>query len=154
MIVLGIDPGSKNLGYGVISNSQGVIKLLEAGVIKIKPTSLDEQILEIDLALDEIFERFEIDEVAIENIFFAHNPKSVLKLAQIRGAILLKVMQNIKNFSEYSPLEVKRSVVGNGKASKEQVEFMIRRILGIKNEIKPLDISDALAVAFTHIQRS
>jgi crossover junction endodeoxyribonuclease RuvC len=77
----------------------------------------------------------------------------VLKLAQFRGALSLKVLQVFGNFSEYTPLQVKKSVTGNGKASKEQVSFMVKRILGIKQEIKPLDITDAIAIAITHAQR-
>jgi crossover junction endodeoxyribonuclease RuvC len=153
LIVLGIDPGSKNLGYGILEIKNRKIRLLEAGLIKTKTINLDEQILDLEAGLEDIFERFVIDEVAIESIFFAHNPKSIIKLAQIRGAVILKVLQKIGKFYEYSPLEVKRSAVGNGKASKEQVAFMMKKILNIKKEIKPFDISDALAVAFTHSQR-
>jgi len=95
----------------------------------------------------------DIDEVAIEDIFFAYNPKTVLKLAQFRGALSLRIIQKFGNFSEYTPLQVKKSVTGNGKASKESVAFMVKRILGIKVEIKPLDISDAMAIAICHSQR-
>ena len=153
MTIMGIDPGSRNLGYAIVSLESSRVKLLEAGVIKNRTTNINEQIMGIDVGLEELFGRFPIDEVAVENIFFAHNPKTVLKLAQIRGAILLKILQRFEDFYEYSPLEVKRSVVGSGKATKEQVEFMIRRLLGIKKPIRPFDISDAMAVAFTHTQR-
>lgn len=91
--------------------------------------------------------------MAIEDIFYAFNPQSVLKLAQFRGALSLKILQIYGNFSEYTPLQVKKAVTGNGKAAKEQVAFMVKRILGIKKEIKPLDITDAIAVAITHSQR-
>jgi crossover junction endodeoxyribonuclease RuvC len=86
-------------------------------------------------------------------MFYAHNPKSVIKLAQFRGALSLKVLQEFGNFAEYTPLQVKKAVTGNGKAAKEQVAFMVKRLLGIKKEIKPLDITDAIAVAITHSQR-
>ena len=85
--------------------------------------------------------------------FFAYNPKTVIKLAQFRGAICLKIMLLIGKYSEYSPLEVKKSVTGNGKATKEQVSFMVRKILGINQNIKPYDITDSIAVAITHSQR-
>ena len=94
-----------------------------------------------------------IDEVSIEDMFYAFNPKTVIKLAQFRGAISLKILQNFGNFSEYTPLQVKQAVTGNGKATKEQVSFMVKRLLGIKKEIKPLDITDAIAIALTHSQR-
>lgn len=86
-------------------------------------------------------------------MFYAHNPKTVIKLAQFRGAMSLKVLLEIGNFSEYTPLQVKKAVTGNGKSTKEQVAFMVKRLLGIKQEIKPLDITDAIAVALTHFQR-
>ena len=114
---------------------------------------LQEQIKELPDGLDIVLKSHKIDEVAIEDIFFAHNPKSVIKLAQFRGAISLKLIQDLGNFSEYTPLQVKKAVVGNGKATKEQVAFMVKRLLGIKKEIKPLDITDAIAVALTHFQR-
>lgn len=103
--------------------------------------------------LDMIFNKFDIDEVAIEDMFYAYNPKTVIKLAQFRGAISLKVLLEFGNFAEYTPLQVKQAVTGNGKAQKEQVAFMVKRLLGIKKEIKPLDITDAIAIAITHAQR-
>ena len=86
----------------------------------------------------------------MEDIFFAYNPKTVLKLAQFRGAISLRSLQLHGEFYEYTPLQVKKSVTGKAKAAKEQVGFMVKKILGIKKEIKPLDITDAIAVALTH----
>ena len=103
--------------------------------------------------IDLIFKNHVIDEVSIEDIFYAFNPKTVIKLAQFRGAISLKVLQVSGNFSEYTPLQVKQAVTGNGKADKTQVAFMVKRLLGIKQEIKPLDITDAIAIAITHAQR-
>ena len=76
-----------------------------------------------------------------------------MKLAQFRGALSLRILQIHGNFSEYTPLQIKKALTGNGKAKKEQVAFMVKRILGIKKEIKPFDITDAIAVAITHYQR-
>jgi crossover junction endodeoxyribonuclease RuvC len=151
--ILGIDPGTRNCGYAVVQKSGRNIKLLEAGLIKIKTTILQEQIVEMTEGLDLIFKKHEINEVSIEDMFYAFNPKTVIKLAQFRGAISLKVLQEFGNFSEYTPLQVKQAVTGNGKATKEQVSFMVKRLLGIKKEIKPLDITDAIAIALTHSQR-
>lgn len=153
MIILGIDPGTINCGYAILEVNNKKPRLIEAGLIKMKSRVLQEQILEFIEAFDLIISKHNIDEVAIEDMFFAFNPKSVIKLAQFRGAISLKVLQEFGNFSEYTPLQVKKSVTGNGKAQKEQVSFMIKRILSIKKEIKSLDISDAIAVALTHSQR-
>ena len=153
MYILGIDPGTRNCGYAIIKRSLKKIILIEAGFIKIKSRVLQEQIVEMVEGFDMIFKKVSIDEVAMEDMFYAHNPKTVIKLAQFRGAISLKLIQDIGNFSEYTPLQVKKAVTGNGKASKEQVAFMVKRLLGVKQEIKPLDITDAIAVAITHAQR-
>ena len=153
MKILGIDPGTRNCGYAIIEKNRGQIKLIEAGLIKIKATILQEQIMEMTEGFDMIFKNHTVDEVSIEDMFYAFNPKTVIKLAQFRGAISLKILQEFGNFSEYTPLQVKRAVTGNGKADKTQVAFMVKKLLGIKKEIKPLDITDAIAIAITHSQR-
>jgi crossover junction endodeoxyribonuclease RuvC len=150
--ILGIDPGSIRCGYAIIEKEKNKLKLVDAGIIKIKEKVLQYQISELIEGLDMILTD-DIDEIAIEDIFFAYNPKTVLKLAQFRGALSLRIIQKHGNFSEYTPLQVKKAVTGNGKASKESVAFMVKRILGIKGEIKPLDITDAMAVAICHSQR-
>jgi crossover junction endodeoxyribonuclease RuvC len=153
LTILGIDPGTRNCGYAIIEKEKNTLRLKEAGLIKIKEKILQYQIVELVEGLDIIFKNHSINEVAIEDIFYAFNPKTVLKLAQFRGALSLKILQVFGNFHEYTPLQVKKAVTGNGKAAKEQVSFMVKRILGIKQEIKPLDITDAIAIALTHAQR-
>ncbi len=153
MVILGIDPGTRNCGYALIEKEGLKLKLLEAGLIKMKAEDLQFQIPQMVEGLDQIFSSHQIDAVAMESMFFAHNPKTVLKLAQFRGALMLKILQEFGNFSEYTPLQVKKALTGKAKASKEQVAFMVQRLLGIKKEIRPLDISDAMAVAITHAQR-
>jgi len=153
MKILGIDPGTRNLGYAIVEKNGVNLKLIEAGLIKIKQDSLQYQITQMVEGLEQIFSSHDINEVAIEDIFYAYNPKTFIKLAQFRGAIALKVLQEFGNFSEYTPLQVKKAVTGNGKSKKEQVAFMVKRLLNIKVKIKPLDITDAIAVALTHSQR-
>ena len=153
MKILGIDPGTRNCGYAIVEKNIREIKLIEAGLIKIKTKILQEQIVEMTEGFDLIFSKHKIDEVSIEAMFYAFKPKTVIKLAQFRGAISLKILQKFGNFAEYTPLQVKQAVTGNGKATKEQVAFMVKRLLGIKKEIKPLDITDAIAIALTHAQR-
>ncbi|EAK3673337.1 crossover junction endodeoxyribonuclease RuvC [Campylobacter jejuni] len=148
--ILGIDPGSRNCGYAIIEANKGKNILIEAGLIKIKPSTLQYQITELCEGLDLIFKTHSFDEVAIEDIFFAYNPKTVLKLAQFRGALSLKILQIHGDFTEYTPLQVKKAVTGKAKATKEQVAFMVKRLLGLSKDIKPLDITDAIAVALTH----
>lgn len=152
MIILGIDPGSRNCGYGVIHVESGKANLLDAGIIKIETRNLQSQIVEFIEGIDLILNNYEIDEVAMEDIFYAYNPQSVIKLAQFRGAISLKILQDLGNFAEYTPLQVKKSLTGNGKADKKQVAYMVKVLLRLQCDIKPLDISDALAVALTHAQ--
>lgn len=153
MNILGIDPGSRNCGYAIINFENKKLSLVEAGFIKIKERILQYQITEFIDGIDLVLKNHKIDSVAIEDIFYAYNPKSVIKLAQFRGALSLKILQDFGNFAEYTPLQVKKSLTGNGKADKNQVAFMVKRILNLKGEIKPLDITDAIAVAITHSQR-
>ena len=151
MKILGIDPGTIRCGYAIIETTPR-LHLVDAGFIKIKEKELQYQLSELIEGIDIILNE-DIDEVAIEDIFYAYNPKTVLKLAQFRGALSLRILQLHGNFAEYTPLQVKKAVTGNGKAKKEQVAFMVKKILGIKGEIKPLDITDAIAIAITHYQR-
>ena len=151
MKILGIDPGTIRCGYAIIETLPR-LHLVDAGFIKITEKELQYQLTQLIEGLDIILSK-EIDEVAVEDIFYAYNPKTVLKLAQFRGALSLRILQIHGNFAEYTPLQVKKAVTGNGKAKKEQVAFMVKRILGIKGEIKPLDITDAIAIALTHAQR-
>ncbi len=153
MNILGIDPGSKNLGYAIVKKDESRLFLLGAGVLRFKSSNLQEQILELCEGIDLIFSLQNIDEVAIEDIFFAYNPKTVIKLAQFRGALMLKILQKFGKFYEYTPLQIKRAITGKAKASKEQVAFMVKNILKIRKDIKPLDVTDAIAVALTHAQR-
>ena len=153
MTILGIDPGTRNCGYALIRIEGQKFRLIEAGLIKIKSEGLQHQIPQMVEALEQLFKQHTIDEVAMEDIFYAHNPKTVLKLAQFRGAIMLKLLQEHGEFAEYTALQVKKALTGKAKAAKEQVAFMVKQILGITKEIKPLDITDAMAVAITHGQR-
>jgi len=136
--ILGIDVGTKNLGYATIEVEKGSKpKVIDAGVVKFKENRIKDRIKELIEGLDNILKN-RVDEVVIEDIFLAYNPRSVLKLAQFRGAIIMKIVTDIGDYSEYSPLEIKKSITGNGKASKEQVSFMVKKILNIKGEINHL----------------
>ncbi len=141
------------MGYALLKLENSKMSLLEAGLIKIKADELQYQIPQMVEALESIFQNNTINEVAMEDIFYAHNPKTTIKLAQFRGAIMLKLIQEFGFFHEYTALQVKKALTGKAKADKTQVAFMVKRLLGIKKEIKPLDITDAIAVAITHAQR-
>jgi crossover junction endodeoxyribonuclease RuvC len=153
MIILGIDPGTRNCGYALIELKNSKLRLVEAGLIKMKAEDLQFQIPQMREALQNIFKEHSIDEVAMESMFYAHNPKTVIKLAQFRGALMLTLLEEHGHFAEYTPLQIKKALTGKAKAAKEQVAFMVQRLLGIKKVIKPFDITDAIAIAITHSQR-
>lgn len=149
MIILGVDPGSRATGYGVIS-TEPVVRMLAGGVIRTKANdSLHQRLLTIHDALAEVIESFQPTEMAVEDLFNAKNARSALILGHARGVILLAGARAGLAVAQYAPRSVKLAVTGNGGSTKEQVRFMIMRILGLKKE-PPLDMSDALAVALTH----
>jgi crossover junction endodeoxyribonuclease RuvC len=154
MIVIGIDPGTLITGYGVIEASSGNIKIIDCGVIINKSqTAMPQRLKAIFETLEKITVRHKPDEFAIETAFYGKNAQSALKLGHARGvAMLTGVIHNIP-VHEYSPREVKKAIVGNGAAAKEQVQFMIRSLLKLKSPPKYYDVTDALAVAVCHLQR-
>ncbi len=152
MIVLGVDPGSHATGFGVI-NTGPVVRMLTGGVIRTNSKApLAERLHCIHNELSGLFVRYEIDAMAVEDLFNAKNARSSLILGHARGVILLAGAQAGLEVGSYAPREVKQALTGNGAAAKEQVRFMVMRILGLKEE-PPMDMSDALAVALTHQNR-
>lgn len=152
MRVLGIDPGSIVCGYGVVEKIGKNIVLVEYGVIEAAKAkeSMPLRLQTIFTRLQKVVERSLPDELAIETIFYAKNVSSVIKLSHARAAAILPaVLVGIPTI-EYSPKEVKRAVTGNGNASKEQVQFMVRNLLNIAETPEYFDATDALAVAICH----
>ena len=151
MIVLGIDPGSRITGYGIVEKSGNRLIHIDNGAIYTEAaTDFPGRLKKIFDGLLEIISRYHPDQVAIENIFFATNPQSALKLGQARGAAIVAAVHSGLPVAEYSALQVKQAVVGQGKAAKEQVQKMVKALLGLP-EIAQSDASDALAVAICHI---
>ena len=151
MRVLGIDPGSLKSGYGLVDEQQGQLTVVDYGVIRTVPdTPLAQRLLLISARLQELLARHAPDEVAVEDVFVAKNAQSSLKLGQARGAILLTVAQAGLPVAEYTPLEVKQSAVGYGRADKEQVQQMVKVLLRLKEIPTPDDAADALAIAICH----
>lgn len=151
MIVLGIDPGSKVTGYGLIEKKDNEMTCIHSG--HIAPSSripFYDRIHFIFQATVEILERYRPQEMAIEDLFYAKNVKSSVKLGHARGAALIAAVHCGVKIFEYTPLEIKKSVVGYGRATKEQVRSMVQVILKLKN-IPNLDTSDALAAAICHL---
>ncbi len=152
MIVLGIDPGSHATGYGVVA-TEPVARLLAGGVIRTSArATLPERLLEIHQGVSAILAEHPIAAMAVENLFNAKNARSSLILGHARGVILLAGAEAGLTVGEYAPREVKQALTGNGAATKEQVRFMVMRLLNLKEE-PPLDMSDALAVALSHASR-
>jgi len=148
LIILGIDPGSNFCGYGILEVEKGKIVAAGSNVIKAnKLETLPEKLDKIHSVISNVIEEYKPDIAAVESIFYGKNIRSAFTLGHARGAILLALAQKKIPITEYSPREVKKSVVGNGNASKEQVQFMVQRILNLKEQPVTQDASDALAVA-------
>lgn len=155
MRVLGIDCGSERTGYGVIESDGVDHRMVAAGVIRTSPKApFEKRLLEIAVGLRGLIRQHEPEAAAVEGIFYSANVKTALKLAHVRGIALLAIAEAALEIGEYSPLEVKTSVVGYGRAEKSQVQLMVRSLLRLPDAIESEDACDALAVAICHATRS
>jgi crossover junction endodeoxyribonuclease RuvC len=153
VIVLGVDPGAACTGYGVVARSGGAVSLLECGIVKTDPLMpLPQRLREIYEGITEVLERHRVQTVAVEGVFFAKNARTAIILGHARGAILLAATMKDLPVSEYSPAEIKNAVTGTGRATKEQVQFMVQRLLRLKEPPRPNDAADGVAVALCHCQ--
>ncbi len=151
MIIIGVDPGTIITGYGIIEYAHNNLTTIDYGVIRLpSDASLPQKLDIIYNKLCELLGQYHPDELAIETAFYGKNVQSAMKIGYARGVSILAAVHNNTPVSEYSPREVKKSVVGNGAASKEQVQYMINSLLSIKKKKMPFDESDALAVALCH----
>ena len=153
MRVLGIDCGGEYTGYGVVEmDPQGRLCCLTCGAIKLSPREvLPRRLSRIFKQLGAVIAVHHPDEVAIEDVFYALNVKSALKLGQVRGVAMLAAATAGLEVAEYSPLTIKSSVVGYGRAEKQQVQHMVTRLLELDAPPEPMDASDALAIAICHL---
>ena len=151
MRILGIDPGTGILGFGVIDVDRGKAKLVDAGVIR-TPVKEDDavRLLTIYEELTEIIKLNKPEHMSVEKLFFARNVTTAMTVAQARGVVLLCGMQAGLKIAEYTPMQIKQAVTGYGKADKKQMQEMVRVILQLKEIPKPDDAADALAAAITH----
>ncbi len=150
-IILGIDPGTILMGYGIIEINQGKARLLSMGVLKLAAKKdAYERLQLIHKKVQELITQFQPHDFAIEAPFFGKNVQSMLKLGRAQGVAIAAAMQAGMPVTEYSPKKVKQSITGNGNADKEQVWKMLQTILELNMEIKQYDASDALAVALCH----
>ncbi|MCH8838646.1 MAG: crossover junction endodeoxyribonuclease RuvC [Candidatus Marinimicrobia bacterium] len=153
MRILGIDPGIRCTGYGLISIDGGQPHLVDYGTIKPPPAAtMGERLAVIYDDLDQLIDLTHPDEFAIEEAFHGVNARSALILGQSRGAALVCAAHHHLPIGQYAPRRVKIATTGSGRATKEQVQYMVQRILGIDQPPTPLDASDALAVAICHHQ--
>ncbi len=151
--VLGIDPGSRSTGYGVIEQRGGQLVYIASGCIRPAAGAFVERLGEIYRGMSELVNQFEPDQVAIEEVFIAANPSSSLKLGQARGVAIAAVVARDLPVAEYAARRVKQAVVGTGRASKEQVQHMVRVILRLPGS-PSADAADALAIAICHVNTS
>ena len=151
MLVLGVDPGSNVTGYGLVEKRNNETNCVQFGHISSRDkTPFYQRIHNIFRSMAEIITHYRPSEMAIEDVFYAKNVKSTLKLGHARAAVLIAAAQSGIRIFEYTPLQIKKSVVGYGRATKQQVRAMVQVILKLK-EVPNLDISDALAAAVCHL---
>ncbi len=153
MRVLGIDCGGECTGYGVVEqDAQGSLRHLCSGAIRLSPReALELRLKKICEGLTEIIGRYSPEQVAIEDVFYAVNVKSALKLGHVRGVAMLVAAQAGLEVIAYSPLSIKSAVVGYGRAEKSQVQLMVARLLELPAPPEPPDVADALAIAICHL---
>src|SRR5882757_780585 len=155
MIVLGIDCGSEITGYGVVDGSGGKLRYIDAGAIRVSGRDgLPDKLQAIFSALQQVIAKNRPECVAIENVFYAVNAKSALKLGHVRGVAMLAASSAGLPVAEYAPLAIKSAVVGYGRADKEQVQHMVMQLLKLNQIPEPSDAADALAIAICHLHTS
>ena len=152
-VVLGVDPGSHNTGYAFLSSTNGKAKVLAYGAIQCDAKDeLSDRLLHIVQELEKLIGQHAPAHLCMESAFFAKNARSALVLGHVRGAIMALCRSRGMTFSEITPSEVKKAVTGSGSASKQRVPSMMERLLDLPGLEGPLDASDALAIAWTHLR--
>ncbi|MDP3800188.1 MAG: crossover junction endodeoxyribonuclease RuvC [bacterium] len=148
MVILGVDPGTNRVGYGVIKKNEDNISLLDYGCIEVKAKSdHNDGLLIIYNAFDKIIRKWKPEVLAIEKLFFFKNAKTITQVSEARGVIILAGLKNTLKIREFTPLQVKQAVSAYGKADKKAVQKMVRLLLSLKEDPQPDDAADALAVA-------
>lgn len=151
MIILGIDPGYATIGFGVIEKINSDVRAIDYGVIQTpKNESIPVRLAMLDESLTKIIHRYKPDAVSVEELFFNTNITTGIKVAQARGVILLCAIKECGRLYEYTPLQIKQSLTGNGRADKKQMQYMVKSFLNLRQEPKPDDAADALAAAICH----
>ena len=152
MRILGIDPGYGIVGFGIIDTHRNNA-VVDFGVIETpKDMPFPERLARIEEGFKMLFETYKPDEVAIEELFYFHNQTTVIPVAEARGVIILTAKRYCNKLFEYTPMQIKQALTGNGRAEKKQMQFMVKNVLGLEKIPKPDDAADALAVALCHSQ--
>jgi crossover junction endodeoxyribonuclease RuvC len=152
MLVLGIDPGTAICGYGLVESAAGKEKLVAYGSLQTTAAMpMPERLASIGRGFQELLATYHPQAVAVEELFYFKNAKTVISVAQSRGVILYEAANQGLEIGEYTPLQVKQAVVGYGGAEKKQVQIMVAKILGMKDIPKPDDAADGLAIAICHL---
>lgn len=152
MRVLGIDPGTAIVGFSILDFENNKFNVIDYGCIYTdKDMAMEDRLCKIYTELSEIIDKYNPEEMAIEELFYFKNNKTVISVGQARGVIVLCGRQKNLKISHYTPLQVKTGITGYGKAEKKQIQLMVQRILNLKEIPKPDDAADALAIAITHI---
>ncbi len=155
MVVIGVDPGSLFTGYGVIRQEGADFQVLASGVIRLNPRKTHaERIGEIYRELDGVIGAWNPSRAALETVFVSRNVQSALKLGQVRGAVIALAVNRRLELAEYAPREVKAAVTGRGSASKQQVAFMVQRMLLMRQAPATLDVTDALGIALCDLLKT
>lgn len=155
MIILGIDPGYAIIGYGILNYNNNHFSIIDYGAITTQAGIAFNRRLEIIYdELTQIIEKYKPDAMSVEKLFYNNNAKTVIDVSQARGVIMLAAQKNKVPVFEYTPLQVKQSVVGYGRADKKQIQEMTKRILSLEKIPKPDDTADALAMAICHAHTS
>ncbi|MGI6172382.1 MAG: crossover junction endodeoxyribonuclease RuvC [Christensenellales bacterium] len=151
MVILGIDPGLATMGYGVIRTENDRHTLLQYGAIKTQAHQpMPQRLRSIFLGVEQLMDIYSPDDVAFEELFFSKNITTGIAVGAARGAALVAVAQKTDNIYEYTPMQVKQAVTGEGKAEKRQVQMMVKMLLRMNEVPQPDDAADALAVAIAH----
>lgn len=154
MIVLGIDPGSRLTGYGIVQKNGNSSRHIENGTLYLEEQGVfSQRLVFLHQTITDLIRRYTVDVLAVENIFFHKNPKSMQKLGEVRGVVILSGALARLPVVEYTALQVKQSVTGYGKATKEQMQIMVRKILNL-SDLAEENASDALGVALCHSHHS
>ena len=154
LIILVIEPGLATVGYGVIEKfGNNSTKVIDYGIVSTsKNDTLPTRLKQIYASISALIEKYKPDAVAMEELFFQNNQKTAIAVAEARGVSLLACIHNLDNLYEYTPLQIKQALTGQGRAEKQQVQYMVKAILNLKAIPKPDDAADALAVALCHSQ--